>query len=162
MAGSLDFSFKSVLLKLDTGLKQHYLPVPPEIAESFDAAGVRRVILRARGHCWRRALMGTKEGERLILMGQPILRELGLREGQAIDVHLSKDPDPDVIDLGEEFEEVLDQDEEAARRFFSFTPGKQRSIAYYVTSAKRVDTRIKRALELAHKIKTNTLFSDKK
>jgi hypothetical protein len=36
----------------------------------------------------------------------------------------------------------------------------QRSIASYVTSAKRQETRIKRALELAHKLKTYTLYGD--
>jgi len=145
---------------LDSGLKQHFLPVPTEHAEAFDKAGVRRLILSVPPHRWRRALLSTKEGERLIMMGQPILRELGLRAGQTITFTLYPDPDPDAVDLGEEFEAVLDQDAAAAKRFFSFTPGMQRSLAYYVTSAKREETRIKRALELAHKIKNRQLYSD--
>ncbi|MBI1193536.1 MAG: hypothetical protein GC205_10220 [Bacteroidetes bacterium] len=160
MPKALHVTLTAPLLRLDTGMKQHYLPVPAEYAEAYDAAGVRRLILSVPPHQWRRALLGTKEGERLIMMGQPILRELGLRVGQSVTFSLHPDPDPDAIDLGEEFEAVLDQDAAAAKRFFSFTPGKQRSLAYYVTSAKREETRIKRALELAHKIKNRQLFSD--
>jgi len=156
----LHFIINASLLRLDTGLKQHYLPVPTGHAEAYDAAGVRRLILSVPPHSWRRALLGTKEGERLIMMGQPILRALGLRAGQSITFTLYPDPDPDFIELGVEFEAVLDQDAAAAKRFYGFTPGKQRSLAYYVTSAKREETRIKRALQLAHKIKNHRLNSD--
>ena len=48
----------------------------------------------------------------------------------------------------------------AAARFASLTPGRQRSLAYYVDSAKRDATRIRRALDLAHKLKTHTLYGD--
>ncbi len=158
---SLTFEFESVLLRMDSSMKQHFLPLPPEVAKAFEEAGVRRIILSAAGKSWRRAIMNTKDGDRHIFMGQPILRELGLKAGQRIRVGLEPDPEPDAIDLGEEFEAVLDQDPQAAERFFSFTPGTQRSLAYYVTSAKRVETRIKRALELAHKIKTRSLHMDR-
>ncbi|MEM8488954.1 MAG: YdeI/OmpD-associated family protein, partial [Bacteroidota bacterium] len=70
------------------------------------------------------------------------------------------DPDPDHVELGEELEEVLAMDEEAAARFYSFTPGKRRGLAHHVNSAKREATRIKRALEIAHKVRTYTLYDD--
>ena len=62
--------------------------------------------------------------------------------------------------MGEELEEVLRQDAEAFARWQTFTTGKKRSLALYVTTAKRIETRIKRALELAEKIRTNQLHSD--
>ena len=74
-------------------------------------------------------------------------------------VRCEPDPTPQAVELGEELTEVLAQEPEAAARFYAMTPGRQRSLAHYVLSAKRVDTRIKRALELAYKIKTNTLNS---
>ncbi|MEO0973902.1 MAG: YdeI/OmpD-associated family protein, partial [Pseudomonadota bacterium] len=55
---------------------------------------------------------------------------------------------------------VLAEDEEAATRFETFTPGKQRSLAHHVTSAKRTETRERRAYELARKIRTYTLHGD--
>jgi hypothetical protein len=41
------------------------------------------------------------------------------------------------------------------------TVGMQRSLAYYVSSVKNTDSRIKRALELAYKMKTETLYIQK-
>jgi uncharacterized protein YdeI (YjbR/CyaY-like superfamily) len=55
---------------------------------------------------------------------------------------------------------ALEQDEEAAARFYAMTRGRQRSLASYVTSAKREETRVKRAVELAHKLRTRTLYGD--
>ena len=95
-------------------------------------------------------------------MGVALLKELGLQYGDEIEVELCPDPDPDFVDLGEEFTEVLELDEEAAERFYGFTVGKKRGLAHYVNSAKRSETRIKRALEIAHKLKTYTLYGDKK
>ena len=67
---------------------------------------------------------------------------------------------PDKIDLCEELKAVLEQDLEAAARFCEFTPGRQRGLAYYVNSAKRVETRVRRALEVVHKLKSRTLRMD--
>lgn len=69
--------------------------------------------------------------------------------------------DANILVLPEELEAVLSQDEDFKSRFETFTVGKQRSLAHYVNSAKNIDTRIKRALELAFKVKTNSLYTDK-
>ena len=70
-----------------------------------------------------------------------------------------KRKDPTIVELPEELIEVLAQDEEGNKIWQTFKPGMQRSLAYYVNSVKNTDSRIKRALELLHKAKTNTLFS---
>lgn len=142
-------------------MRMHYAPLPLDISDAFEAVGVRRVIVNLNGLEARRAIMGRKDGERHILFGIPFLREAKVKEGDMAPLEIRTDPDPNMIDMGEEFTEVLEMDEEAAARFYGMTPGKQRSLAYYVTSAKREETRIKRALELAHKLKTYTLYGDK-
>ena len=143
-------------------MKQHFVPVPTEIAESIIAIGSRRVIITLNGKTYRRAIQNRKDGEFFILFGIQIMKELGIVLGDELMISLDPDPDPDFVELGEEFTEVLELDEEAAARFFSFTPGKQRGLATYVNNAKREETRIKRALEIAHKLKTYTLYGDKK
>ena len=124
--------------------------------------GSRRVIITLNGKTYRRAIQNRKDGEFFILFGIQIMKELGIVLGDELMISLDPDPDPDFVELGEEFTEVLELDEEAAARFFSFTPGKQRGLATYVNNAKREETRIKRALEIAHKLKTYTLYGDKK
>jgi Bacteriocin-protection, YdeI or OmpD-Associated/Domain of unknown function (DUF1905) len=153
--------FASPVLKQNGGYNSHYLPVPPEIAEEYRRAGVKRVIATLNGRPFSRAILGNADGERFLIVGLPILREIKARPGDIVMIELKPDPHPDRIDLGVEFTEVLEMDDEAAERFYGFTPGMQRSMAYYVTSAKREETRIKRALELAHKLRTRTLYGDR-
>jgi uncharacterized protein YdeI (YjbR/CyaY-like superfamily) len=56
---------------------------------------------------------------------------------------------------------ALAQDPAAQARWDTFPPGRQRSLASYVTSAKTEPTRIKRAVALATKIRTHTLYGDR-
>jgi len=153
-------SFDAPLLRQEGMFRFHFVPIPGEIARTYREAGVRRVIATLNRQPYRRALQSDGEGGLFITLGQDILRDLRVREGDTLRVLLAPDPNPDHIELGDELTAVLEQDEEAAARFFSFTPGRQRSYAYYVTSAKRVETRLKRAMELAHKLRTHTLYGD--
>ncbi len=139
---------------------QHYIPVPVDIAQALEATGSRRVIATINGISIRRALFGNSDGERFIVANRDLLRQIKASVGDVVNVDLISDPDPDNIDLGDEFEAVLAQDSEAANRFYGLTTGRQRGLAYYVTSAKRIDTRIKRALDIAYKLRTNTLHDD--
>ena len=155
-----EYHFAAPVLRFEKGNNRHYVPIPIEIAEDLLKSGSRRVIATLNGHELRRAVNGNREGERFLTVGIPLLRTIGVKYGDTVSVGLRADPYPDRIDLGEEFETALEQDAEAAERFFAMTPGRRRSLAYYVTSAKREKTRISRALELAHKLRTNTLYSD--
>ncbi|HEX8299990.1 MAG TPA: YdeI/OmpD-associated family protein [Rubricoccaceae bacterium] len=152
-------SFASPVLRSESGMGYHFLPVPAESAARLVAGGSRRVVAVMNGVPVRRAVV-THEGAPVLLVGLPLLRTIGARMGDTVLVDATPDPDPDRIDLGDEFEAVLADDTEAAARFFSFTPGRQRSMAIYVTGAKRPETRLKRALDLAHKLRTNTLYGD--
>lgn len=148
-----------VLRSREAALPYHYLPVPAEAAAALLASGTRRVVATMNGHTARRAIV-THEGAPVLIVGAGLLRCVGVREGETVFLDVRPDPEPDRIDLGDELEAVFADDKEAADRFFGFTPGRQRSIASYVTGAKRTETRIKRALELAHKLRTHTLYGD--
>ncbi|HEX8385821.1 MAG TPA: YdeI/OmpD-associated family protein [Rubricoccaceae bacterium] len=152
-------SFAAPVLRSETAMSYHYLPVPAEVAASLLASGTRRVVATMNGHTARRAIV-THEGAPAIIVGQGLLRDVGVREGETVFVDVIPDPEPDRVDLGDEFEAVLADDQKAADRFFGFTTGRQRSMASYVTGAKRTETRLRRALELAHRLRTHTLYGD--
>lgn len=157
----LRFEFVAPVLQQDEGLRFHYLPLPDDVVGAFDRAGVRRVVAVLNGTPFRRAIMRTDEHGPHLVTGQIILREIGARLGEPVMIELSPDPEPDLVEVPEELEVALDQDEEAAERFYAFSPGKQRSLALYVSQAKRVETRVKRAVELAYKLRTRTLYGDR-
>ena len=155
-------SFPCEILRLEDGMKHHTVPVPPEVAEAFEEKKIRRIILTIGEFSYRRAIQRKKDGRRYVVLGRPMLKETGLQEGSRVTVEIEEDIDPDFIEMGAEFTEALELDPEAKARWDTFPVGKRRSLALYVTSAKRVDTRIKRALDLAEKIRTYTLHDDKR
>jgi len=157
----LTFEFMAPVLRLETGLRQHYVPLPTDISDALVDAGVRRVLATLNGHTVSRGIQGRKDGERHLLVGKPILKEMGAGYGDLIPVRLEPDPDPDTIEIPDEFRTVLEQDPEAAERFFDMTPGKQRGLAYYVDSAKREETRVRRALKMAELLRTYSLYGDR-
>lgn len=154
-------SFAAPVLRSRLWTGYHVVPVPAEVAEALLAAGTRRVVAVLNGHAVRRALT-SHDGGTVLMLGRDTLRAIGVAEGDTVFADVSPDPEPDRVDLGDEFEAALAADPEAAERFFSFTPGRQRSMAMYVTGAKRPETRVRRAFELAHKLRTHTLYGDRR
>jgi len=153
--------FDAPVLRTERGMINHYLLLPDEVAEAFRQAGVRRVLAVLNGRKYRRALTGRRDGGSCLIVGEALLKEIGAVPGDMVTVELEQDPHPDAVDLPEELTAVLEEDEAAAARFYGMTPGRQRSLALYVTTAKRGDTRIRRALELAFKLRTHTLAGDR-
>ncbi len=151
--------FAAPVLRETGGMGYHFLPVPADVAARLAASGTRRVVAVLNGHTVRRGIV-TVEGRPALLVGQDLLRTIGAAPGDTVLVDAAPDSEPDRIDLGHELEAVFADDAEAAARFFSFTSGRQRSIASHVTGAKRPETRIKRALELAYQLRTHTLYGD--
>lgn len=149
--------FTATLVRMDSGARHHLVPVPDAIAEVFKAAKVKRVICTLNGQRVRRALQNHADGGSFILVGQPLLAQLQVKAGAALEVQLRADPKPDEVDLPDELELVLAQDDIARARWDTFTAGKRRTLLMYITPAKREETRIKRSVELAEKIRKRIL-----
>ncbi|GMQ83024.1 MAG: hypothetical protein BMS9Abin05_2496 [Rhodothermia bacterium] len=158
----LEYHFAAPVLRLETAMKQHYVPIPMEMAEALKEAGVRRVLATLNAHTLSRGIQSRKDGEKYLMLGRTILRDVGVKFGDIVTVTIIPDPEPDKIQLCDEFAATLEQDEEAAIRFATLVPSHRRGLNYYVDSAKREDTRVKRALEVAHKLRTHALYGDLK
>lgn len=153
-------AFAAPVLRHETGMRMHYVPLPPEIDDALAATDVRIVVGTLGGVPFRRAVHGRGDGRPHLLFGKKALAQAGLGYGDTAEIELKAAPDPDAVHLPEELAVALEQDPEAAARFATFTPGRQRSLGVHVEQAKRPATRVKRALELAHKIRTHTLYGD--
>ena len=154
------FEFPTPILKQETGMKNHYMPVPTDIAEQLISNGTRRVLATINGVEENRAIHNSKNGDYFLIVGLPVLRRIGVKRGDMVIASLISDPNPDKVDIPEEFLEALNMDTAAKNRFFSMTPGMQRSLTTFVTGVKRPESRIKRAMELAYKLSSYTLHGD--
>jgi len=156
------YTFTAYLDRMDDGYKHHFVPIPSEIVTDIKGKGARRVVATINGITLKRALNSRKGGPTFLILGQQYIKQIGITIGDRVDVQLEIDTAPDAVELVEEFQAVLDTDDEAAALFAEFTPGMQRSLNVHVEQAKRSDTRIKRALELAEKIRTHSLHHQRK
>lgn len=145
--------------RLEDGMRFHVVPVWEEVAAPLLRAGHRRVVVTIKGHDIRRAIQGPEMG-RYVILGMAQLRQVGIKFGDPVEMRIKPDATPDAIELTKEFEKVLEQEPEARARWESFTVGRQRSLAHYLKSAKRPETRLRRAIEIAEKIRTHALQGD--
>ncbi len=152
--------FDSIVCRVEGAMNPHGIPVPNEISGIYRDAGIRRLLVRIKGHEMRRGLQGSHEFGSHLVVGLELLKEIGVGLGDEVTVEVEPDPTPDRVDVCDELLIALEQDEEAKRRWETMSSGKQRSIAHHVTSAKRDETRIKRALDIAMKLRTRTLHGD--
>jgi len=164
MPDPLQYEFPAPVLKDESNPQWtfHYVPIPPDVADTFVQNKTRRVILTVNGKTANRYMYQNRDGEFRVILGLSTLRELGHQPGDVLHISMIPDPDPDAVDIPEEFEEALEEHPEARKRFDAWTPGKKRSLVSYITQAKREETRIRRAYEIAYKMETYTLHGDKK
>ncbi len=154
------FVFKSTVCRMDGGMQPHVIPVPNDVSEKIWQSENRRLIVGINGYELRRALQGSREFGSHIVIGRNLLKEVGVKIGDTVSISIRPDPDPDSVEICDEFLIVLEQDSEANERWEGLTPGMQRSIAHHVNGAKREETRVKRSLDIAMKLKTRTLHRD--
>ena len=151
-------AFAAPVLRHDTGTRMHYVPLPAEVDGALGDA--RIVVGTLCGIPFRRAVHGRSNGTPHLVFGKRALADAGLTYGATAEVELDAARDPEAVHLPDELRAALALDPEAAARFATFTPGRQRSLGLYVDQARRPATREKRALDLARKIRTHTLYGD--
>ena len=156
MPKSSSLKFNSVLTKSANESGGLYFPVPEKIALKFEKEdGTRRVVCTANGTLtFQCAVLPHKKGF-YIGTNKSIRDALGIKAGDKVELELRRDESKYGCPMPEEFREVLNQDPQGDKFFHSLTPGKQRSILYFVGSVKDIDKRINTALKVIEHLKRN-------
>ena len=92
-------------------------------------------------------LMPVGEGS-YIMVNKKIRHELGLKEGDTVELELKEDTSTYGAEIPESLQVMLDQDEQGSKYFHALTPGKQRSLIYIVSKVKSVDKQINKSLAI--------------
>ena len=152
-------TFDSSIERLDASLGgMHVIPVPLDVATQMK--GAKRVLITLGSQTYPRALQATDSVSPYIMMGQQVLKAHDLRFGSPVSASIRPDPKPNAPEIAAELLEALSHDDDARARWDTFTPGKRRSVNHYLTTAKRPETRIRRAVELVQKIREYRLHGD--
>lgn len=154
-------SFSACLSPVEGPMIHHLIIVPREVSAKFRKdKGAVRILCSIEGKEEFPCALNPREGEYVIMASKQLIRKHRLKEGVPFSVSIRPDLN-DGLELPEEFLEVLSQDDFANQCFEALLPGLKRSLLYYIRSAKSTDTRIKRSLQIAEKVKTGQLYSQK-
>lgn len=132
----------------------HFLVIEKRVADklSFKDQYKRVVCTINDGEPFQCALMPSR-GKFYIIVNKKKREALGIVAGDTVKVNLAIDESRYGLPMPEEFREVLDQDPEGDKLFHTLTPGKQRSLLYYLGNIKDIDQRIHYALIIVDHIK---------
>lgn len=148
-------------IELSEGGYSPFLVCDYDLAKAFiEAHGSRIIIQGPDGKVIHRALQMRKDGYAVIMLSKAVLKSWKLEPGMEVKFSMQKDESEFGMAFPEEFQIVLDQDPEANSAFRERKPGKQRGVLHYIDSGKTEATRIKRALEMAEKLKNKALYGE--
>ena len=152
------YRFTAPLERMSGKFAWSYVEFPHDVKELFGKRGDVRVQCLINGVTVDRALMPTKSGFHIIVLGGELRKKAGLKKpGDPVQVELWLDPDPDRINVPEELAETLDFMPEMKRAWDKLTPGLKRGMCLWVDSGKTLPTRAKRVTEVIRRLETGTL-----
>lgn len=146
-------TFTSSMEEFDIKIWNFHIPIPDEIAFKMMDGNHRRVLVWIKGEGpFHMALMKVKSYWYLIL-NHELKKKLNLETGKPIEINIERDLSEFGHEVPEEFQVLLDQDEEGNEFFRALTMGKQRSLIYLITKVKSPDSRMKKSLAILHHLK---------
>lgn len=153
--------FDGFLHAVDGPVNQYVIVVPEEVCRVFkEGKGAVRILCSINGWEEFPCALNPRGDGYVIISSKQLIKKHKLVPYVPFKVRVRNDVH-DGLQLPEELLEVLMQDEHFSYEFEKLLPGRKRGLIYYIRSAKSVDTRIKRSLEIAEKVKTGTLYGGK-
>lgn len=146
-------SFTASLQKFDFNHWQYHVEVPDAIASLFIDEDQRRVLvwIDSLGP-FHMALIKAK-AYWYIMINRQIREKLQIDTDAIVSIQLEADQSEFGQEMPEEFEVLMDQDEEGRIFFNGLTPGKQRSLLYLVSKVKNPESRMKKSLAIMHHLR---------
>ncbi|WP_069661301.1 YdeI/OmpD-associated family protein [Arcticibacter eurypsychrophilus] len=149
--------FQAVLQPVEGSMVHHVIPVPLDVCTLFrENKGAIRILCSIKGLEEFPCALNPREDRYVIMASKQLIKKHKLLTDVPFVVSIRSDLN-DGLEIPDELLEVLNQDDHFRSMFDALLPGHKRGILYYIRTAKSVDTRIKRCLDLAYKIKAGLL-----
>lgn len=153
--------FDGLLYEAEGPMRSSVIVVPDEVCQLFrESKGAVRILCSIKGGEEFPCALNPRGDGYVIIASKQLIKKHKLIPHVAFPVRVRSDVH-EGLQLPEELLEVFMQDEHFSFEFEKLLPGHKRGLIHYIRSAKSVDTRIKRSLEIAEKAKTGTLGGSK-
>ena len=146
-------SFIVHLEPVDGPMVHHVIIVPDEISKRFiSGKGSARVLCSIGEKPEFPCALIPRHERYVIIASKKLIKEHNLQMQIPFKISIRSDPG-NGLELPEEFNEVLSQDEFAFQAYEALNDGGKRGYIYYIRQGKSIETRIKRSIEIAEKLK---------
>ena len=153
MAESKTLSFNVHLEHVEGPMVHHVIIVPDEISKQFiSGKGSARILCSICGQAEFPCALIPRHERYVIIASKKLIKEHNLQIQIPFKISIRTDPG-NGLELPEEFIEVLAQDEFAIQAYEALNDGGKRGYIYYIRQGKSIETRIKRSMEIAEKLK---------
>lgn len=146
--------FKNPLIDLKSTVWKSGIMVPTEIAKAFLSIHDKRVLCtlnqKVKIHV---ALMPKGNDTWFFNVNKATKKELGIMEGDLVEVSIETDTTKYGMQAPEEFLELLEQDPEGKIIFESLTMGKQRTLLQQVLTMKQSQKRVEKSIIILEYLK---------
>ncbi len=140
----------------------HFLVIEKKTADKLTFKDqYKRVVCSINGSESFQCALMPSGGKFYIIVNKKKRDGLGIVAGDKVAVELVIDESKYGLPMPPEFREVLKQDKAGDKAFHALTPGKQRSLLYFLGNIKDIDKRIHQALIIVEHIKENGKVIDK-
>ncbi|MDX2159974.1 MAG: YdeI/OmpD-associated family protein [bacterium] len=136
------------------GYMKHYVPIPQAVSAALRTAGITHVEGHLNAIPFRRALHTRPDGTLCLKFGKGWLDKAELHPFMPVIIDFAPDHDPNHVDIPDELAAAFQDDPEAEHLWMRLSPGRRRTLVYPIESAKRPETRIKRAKALIHELRS--------
>lgn len=152
------YAFEGIVYRTYTTVSYHYVEFPYSAIEEFGMRGPVRVICQLNGQEYFRALIPSGNGQHHLILSQAMRKQTGAALGSTVRVELWQDPDPNRLMIPEELEAAFELEPAAERKFNTLGLGAKRGMCHWIDSAKRPETRAKRAAEMLGRLLADSVM----
>ncbi len=148
--------FEVTLASIISNTGSSSVVIPEEIVSAFAKAGHKRIAIKAFFESKEINFHGAlhkHKGQYLISFGKRYQKELGLFPSDYFEIQLFEDQSKYGVDVPESLQAVMDSDPEGFAIFEKLTPGKKRSLIYFVSRFKTPQTQVDKALMIFENLK---------
>jgi hypothetical protein len=146
--------YSTPIQKLEHLVSMRYLEVPANIVKKLGGKfNVRLLCTVNKKITFQGGIVALGKGSGYISFNLKRMKEIGVKDGDVVEVKLEPDPSKYGMEVPEELNELFKQDKEGKKRFDGLSPGKQRYIIHYVSAVKNTQKRVDRAILLIENLK---------
>ena len=154
--------FDAVLEKMSGRFAWTYVEFPQDVERMFGRRGTVRIKGTVNGIPMDRALLPTKSGFHVIVLGTDLRRQAGVKPGDLARFEVWLIKRPEELSIPDELRETLDFFPGFKEGWDAISTGMKRSILIWVNSGKTVPTRAKRVAEILRRFETGHAWFAKK